>query len=236
MNQNTKIGVAVGAASILSAAAGAVGGYFFAKTRLEKMYSEFASEEIREAKMFYSRLHKDEYKTPAEAVQALIPEKEAAEALLAYHGQQVTVTHHDGTQEKIINLPDGGFIAQDRNIFEDDNPEENPDEWERELTARSNDRPYILAKEEFLQAEAGYSQVTLTYYEGDDTLADERDQPINDVDYTIGPMNLRFGYHSDDKNVVYIRNDKLGLEFEVLRSFGKYAEEVLGHHPKDHPS
>lgn len=236
MNQNAKIGAAIGAASIVSATIGATVGFFIAKKRLKKQHSEEMSAEIAKAKEFYFGKSKP-FRTPAEAVDALIPVAEAAEALLAYQGQEVKVEYADGTTETIISLPDGGVIGadlQDHNIFEDDNPEENPDDWEILVSGRSTATVYILTKEEFLQAEAGYAQVTLTYYEGDEVLADERDQPIEDLFVTIGENNLRFGYRSDDKNIVYLRNERLGLDFEIVKSEGTYREEVLGF-TKDSP-
>jgi hypothetical protein len=53
--------------------------------------------------------------------------------------------------------------------------------------------------------------------------------PIPDVNATVGDGNLdRFGHRSKDPRVVYIRNEKLGIEYEVCKSDGSYAEEVGG--------
>jgi hypothetical protein len=41
---------------------------------------------------------------------------------------------------------------------------------------------------------------------------------------------LVFGHGSGDPNVVYIRNEKLQAEYEVLRDPGSYEIEVLGGH------
>ena len=40
--------------------------------------------------------------------------------------------------------------------------------------------------------------------------------------------DLRFGHGSNDPNVVYIRNDRLKAEYEVLLNSGSYQEEILG--------
>jgi hypothetical protein len=104
----------------------------------------------------------------------------------------------------------------------------NDDDWdmEAELERRTDEAPYILHVEEFVNDELGFSQSTLTYYEGDDILTDEKDVPIYDKTNVVG--DLRFGYGSGDPNVVYIRCPKLRAEFEVLRDQGSYAFEVLG--------
>ena len=91
------------------------------------------------------------------------------------------------------------------------------------------DKPYVISWEEFAGAAREYDQDTLTYFEGDDVLSDGRDAVVDDVDNIVGAANLlRFGDQSRDNNIVYIRNDKLGLDFEIVRSKGNYAKEVLG--------
>jgi hypothetical protein len=48
------------------------------------------------------------------------------------------------------------------------------------------------------------------------------------VDELIGMDNLLFGHMSKDSNCVYIRNNKTGYDYEILRSQGSYAEVVAG--------
>lgn len=98
---------------------------------------------------------------------------------------------------------------------------------------REPGRPYIITVTEFTDNELGYGQNAISYYAGDNVLADERDQPIPNLDNIVGERNLRFGDGSGDANVVFIRNDALGVDFEVCQSLGTYAEEVLGVAPKE---
>lgn len=98
---------------------------------------------------------------------------------------------------------------------------------------REPGRPYIITVTEFTDNELGYGQNAISYYAGDNVLADERDQPIPNLDNIVGERNLRFGDGSGDANVVFIRNDTLGVDFEVCQSLGTYAEEVLGVAPKE---
>lgn len=103
------------------------------------------------------------------------------------------------------------------------------DEWDYkvELEARDKTRPYIIHVDEFVADEMGWgSQSTLTWYEGDQVLCDEQDKPIYNHSETVG--ELRFGHGSNDANVVYIRNEKLQSEFEVLRDTDSYENVVLG--------
>lgn len=101
------------------------------------------------------------------------------------------------------------------------------DDYELDLSNVGSDRPYIISNEMFEDSELQYNQNTLTYYQGDRVLVDEKDQPIP-IKSVVGESNLKFGSASGDLNLVYIRNEKLEVDFEILRSYGSYSEEVLG--------
>lgn len=98
---------------------------------------------------------------------------------------------------------------------------------------REPGRPYVISVTEFTDNETQYGQNSISYYQGDDVLADERDQPIPDIEYIVGRKNLRFGDGSGDPNIVFVRNDELEVDFEVCQSLGTYAEEVLGVAPPE---
>lgn len=235
---NKQLTVAIGLSSVISLAAGSCAGFFAARSRMEKLYARQAAEEIEAAKKFYSAMYKrPPFQTPESAVDLMIPVDEAAKAIQTYQGLMDAVSDKPWTDDKITVDKDAfaGSVIEpgkpiDVNIFKD-TTEVDPDTWAKLFNNRAlyPSLPYILTKEEFLQAEPDYNQITLTYYGGDETLADERDQPVEDVDKTVGELNLfQFGCKSDDPNVVYIRNEPLGLDFEILRSSGAYSEEVLG--------
>lgn len=106
-----------------------------------------------------------------------------------------------------------------------DNPNDNWD-YETEVRNRTEDAPYVLHKDEFYGEESGYTQVTLTYYAGDQILCDEDDSPVYNHELITGP--LLFGHGSNDPNVVHIRNDKRKAEYEILFDPGLYSVDVLG--------
>jgi hypothetical protein len=68
--------------------------------------------------------------------------------------------------------------------------------------------------------------VTLMYYAGDDILVDELDVPIYNYQKIVG--ELKFGHGSQDPNIVYVRNEKLQLEYEILNNPESFQVEVLG--------
>lgn len=96
---------------------------------------------------------------------------------------------------------------------------------------RDPNRPFLIPIAEFMGSsdEPDYEHTSLTYYAGDDTLADERDEPIPDgmVDELIGRENLsKFGVGTTDKDQFYVRNDRVKTYFEVTRDQRTYPEGV----------
>lgn len=102
------------------------------------------------------------------------------------------------------------------------------DDWDYalEVSKRTEDAPYVIHKDEFYADEKDYTQMTLTYYSGDNIMVDEDDSPVYNHELITGP--LLFGHGSGDSNVVHIRNDKRRAEYEVLFDSGLYSVEVLG--------
>jgi hypothetical protein len=104
-------------------------------------------------------------------------------------------------------------------------------EWDHAQVAkeRKGKDVYVLHEDEFFQDERGYTQDTLMYYSGDYTLADPHDRPIYNSTEVLGTdfMN-QFGQGTNQEDVLYIRNETLKAEYEVVLAGGSYAEEILG--------
>lgn len=101
--------------------------------------------------------------------------------------------------------------------------------WDEEAEAASRvaGEPYIIHRDVFIENENDWTQNTVTYYVGDDIMADEMETPVYAYAKLMGP--LHFGYGSEDPSVVYIRNEKERREWEVIKHTGRYEVEVLGH-------
>lgn len=192
--------------SIISLGVGIGIGYFMAKRKKEVEIHVVPSVE----KSFES--------VSMETITAVHEETEKKEAKRRHPTGNVEVNEVIETPHPIE------IVAQ--NIFA-----KNDDDWnqEEEEQTRTIDKPYIVTKEEFWneeRREEGYSQTTLTYYAGDDIMADQEEKPIYNYDAVVGP--LRFGHGADDVSTFYVRNDKLKAEYEILRDSGSYEEQVLG--------
>lgn len=100
-------------------------------------------------------------------------------------------------------------------------------DWDVEKAHRTPDRPYILHRDEFfLKDEPNFSQTSIMWYNGDKILCDERDTPIYNPEEVVG--EIIFGHGSGDPSIVYIRNERLEAEYEVILNDGYYQVEVLG--------
>ena len=110
------------------------------------------------------------------------------------------------------------------NVF----PETEEDDWsyEEEIKHRTPDVPYIIHRDEFFNEEMDCSQSTLTFYQGDEVLTDELDVPIYNSKKVVG--ELIFGKGSQDPSIVYIRNENLMAEYEVILDHGHFQVEILG--------
>lgn len=134
------------------------------------------------------------------------------------------------TEERIKASEDSGIqngeeaTVKRHNIFTDRKPTGQFQPLDRD--ARSNARPYIIETSEFVNGDPEYNQITLTYFDGDGILVDDNMQPISNKVQTIGTNEPEFGRGSDDINVVYIRNEELEVDFEVVRSDESFAHQV----------
>lgn len=128
------------------------------------------------------------------------------------------------TLERVNNIFDAGVSDEEAgNPIATDNEHYHAIEEDRRAGL-----PYIISVDEFMEND-DFEKISITYYEGDDVLADERDMPIDDVDQTVGNDNLnRFGWESKDKNVVYVRNDRMQAFFEIAKDTRAYTEVVAG--------
>lgn len=99
--------------------------------------------------------------------------------------------------------------------------------WDVDPKNRNSSAPYVIHHDEFEVNELDFKQDTLTYYAGDDVVTDSKDVPLYDHEKKLG--ELRFGHGSGgDPSVVYIRNEQLGFEWEVILDNGSYASQVMG--------
>lgn len=113
---------------------------------------------------------------------------------------------------------------------------------ERSVENTPKDRPYLIHMDAFngddeVHYQESYSHISLDYFSGDDkvTLMDTNEL-VENPDKILGyGWKLHFGdeEYGCDENVVYIRNDQMQADYEVVRDKGYYCQIILGIDPPD---
>jgi hypothetical protein len=231
--QFTLLGAAIGAA------AGAMASFAITYRRVERKYSKIADTEIAEMREHYLEKGKA---LEAEAA------KRPLDEIVQEQGYSASENEEDAPPPMVVKPPipepdiSRPFPTTDqseqpeevRNIFKETEVTHEWD-WHAERRSRSPDVPYVIHKDEV--EEMDYQVITVTYYTRDDVLCYDNDEVIDPDrrDEIIGDDNLdRFGHGSQDASIVYIRNDKLELVYEVVKSPNAYAEEVHGFQHTDY--
>lgn len=124
------------------------------------------------------------------------------------------------------------FVVEDRSMLREQQKEVVQEqgytnysniEKERESNAPTiimEPRPYIISPSEF--GEHDYDTVSYTLY-ADGTLADDMDDPVLDVEDTVGKDSLyHFGEYEEDS--VFVRNDRLKIDIEILLDSRNYSD------------
>lgn len=96
-------------------------------------------------------------------------------------------------------------------------------EGKKEKRENKGKRPYVIPPEEFGQVEE-HELIGLTYY-ADGILADDGDDPIENVDELVGAdFADHFGEFEDDS--VYVRNEERKVDYEILRDLRTHEEAI----------
>lgn len=222
-----------GLAFLGGAAVGAGVSYYVTRRVLEKKFEDELVAEMEKAKEHYEKrqaaviINSDKpFDTPAEAAQALLD-------------YQPTPDPRPRVEDVVKEIKES-----QRNVFEDQ-PE--PDEYDQgndsawaipdfvledEIAKRTPLLPYVITDEEFAEGFPRHEQFSLTYYEGDKVLVDSDDDPVDDIEGSVGRENLlRFGHGSNDSRIVYVRNEKRHADYEVVQHDGTFAEVIgFGEH------
>lgn len=115
--------------------------------------------------------------------------------------------------------------------IEEATPIDPSDEKLQEMIAlRTPDTPYVITIDEFMEDyPEDYDKISVTYFDGDGNLSDSRERIIPEVEEIIGSDALtKFGLFSKDKNIVYVRNEKIRTDFEVALDQRSYVEVIAG--------
>lgn len=86
------------------------------------------------------------------------------------------------------------------------------------------DEPYVISEHQFTYGKSDYTKVSLDYLALDDTILDEDDDVFDQS--IIGPDNLK-AFETDDCPSIFIRNDQLQIDYEIMWSDLSYIHNIL---------
>lgn len=239
-----KVHVIVASAAVLGAGLGSLSSLLLFRAKVaaatkaevtEKLEAIYA-DQTEEMRLHYAKLYKrDEFSAPmaviADGMLTILKEEEYdnpdnfPEPSVVSDGQGGILATVPG---KVDYTKPGGEEVTNVNVFDLD--ESDGDAWDlqRELDSRDDLFPYIISDEEFLENELEHAQSRIFYYDEDAVVAYESDVIMTDAEEVLDLDNLKFGYGSSDRNVVYIRNVRIEMDFQVLRVSGSYSKTVAG--------
>lgn len=256
-NEKVKIGIALAAGLCIG---GGIG-YVIAERKVRReteaeiegvknLYRRLRNEDAAQARADWSATPTDnlEEESEAEDLDGVTPESLAQEAVkLGYVNAEDVVLKRDPNYIPPEYTQAGDEPFPTPNEVEDDLREDveyvhnirviNPDRNDpNDVTTwdRDPDIPYVITEEEFRIDEPNFEKLSITYYKGDNTLAEEDKSYIPDLEGTVGEENLRyFGLASKDPKTLHIRNERIMADFEVTLNLGKYTKAVLDFDDED---
>lgn len=178
----------------VGAAAGYTAAYFLTKNKFQKI----ADEEINSMKEYYKSkpVHIEKQKKDLPKNEEPIKTNNLSELQELYSSK-----HNDDL--------DPGYYSSPY-PFEQDHPSD----------GIASD-PYTITADQFVNEKRNYEKTTLLYFEGNGVLCEDSERIIEDIDSSIGRENLdKFGEFEED--VAYIRNERLGIDYEVLLQHATY--------------
>lgn len=99
--------------------------------------------------------------------------------------------------------------------------------YRKESTKEDDQEPYVISPLRFGEMEE-YETITVKYYQEDHILTDDNDELLEKPENVL-PADGIEDYIKDD-DVVYVRNDILKTDFEIIVVLGPY-DEVLAEKP-----
>lgn len=223
-------GVAIGFG--LSIALGTVG-YVLVKKRIEAKYEAVLEEERLKMKDYYERHYKKgDFETPRKTANTLgVAVEKADKSMRDYRGEgSKSITETEDEKVVVVEEETEVEVTPTKNIFTDN---ESSQEWDQDQENSKReahpDEPFVITDDEYNENEFDYEQISLTYFAEDDVLVDQHEKPIEEIDKIVGEGNLlRFGHGSKDNRIVYVRNNHLSYDFEVIKKDSSYSKDVLG--------
>ena len=218
-----------GISILIGAVVGAVVGIAATSKYFEKKYSDIANEEIESVKSkFYdaaTRKKNITYKKKT-SENDIENDNDTAED---QSKESIKITNDQSTEAAVeyYNRIKEYKTVHHMNNIENANDKDNVNVYGVPVKYDEG-FPFIIDEDEY--GNDSYDTDTLSYYITDDTLADSQNEIANINDLIGDCLEDESAY---DKDVIYVRNPKLGMDFEVELIQNSYQEVVMGVYDND---
>lgn len=181
--------------------------YFLVKEVLERE----AEEQIEEVREHY-RAKEQEVDETAKADAHLVSKLDCE--------KKATVIQYNNFVKKHYAPP------VETDAAEEEDPEEvNEDEGWPIVPTFEYPGPYVITEEEFSEDFLHHEKLSLTYYTDDETLSDDKETIVDDVNGIVGESAIKELYK---ESTVFVRNERIGIDYEIMRVKNAYSRVVLG--------
>lgn len=228
MNLGIKIGIGV----LCGFGGGFLAGFFTHKKLNDVQFEEVSEEEM---KSIEEKVNAAKYKAEEQAKANDIPQElpdDPDKAKLVLQGKTPYAKADEEQKRAYEKL---------WNATKDYSSEENADELPTapEIETKVEDiqeeeyvePPHEIDLADFYNDRPEYDKVTIQYFEPDNVWLDEKEEIIPDIKSYVGlEVKTLFASNSpdDDPDTRFVRNDKYGSDYEIIRHHRSYRETVGG--------
>lgn len=223
--------------------AGSIVGYLVTKKLLEDKYAQLAQEEINSVKEVLGRTTAERFAKQVENAEAkgkkasgvetgkreVNPNGAYASSRIAYNEMAKDDIRKRWDSEAGCALPmddeDEEEVEEEVDAAGYSESDHTDDSGERDLTGIDRTNPYLITDIEYNEEFDHHDKLSIYYYSYDNTLCDENEKIISDVEGTVGGDVLDI---LRVQNVAWVRNEPLCTDYEICAVRGSYAELVSG--------
>lgn len=118
--------------------------------------------------------------------------------------------------------------GEDEPYSDEEDRDETLNYIDHELNGASRDAiaedkaPYEIEPSDYELTCSNYEKQSLIYYQFDEILADEDENEVLDVGRLVGDILESSGFSDDDRDALYVRNDKIMVDFEITKLYESF--------------
>lgn len=173
----------------------------------KKYYQKIANEEIASVKEAVLKRNAKLYSVEPDEIEESETDEETIEKMTNYS----KIYQGGGEVDGILNT-----LAENEHPDDDEKPKK-----------KSRKAPRIIKAADY-DSYPEYRKLTVFYFVGDGIIADEDDETelegfgfYNDL---VGKCLEKYGFADNDETVIFVRNEQIMADFEIMKNFGTFAD------------